>query len=340
MTRRSKTILQYLFSILLAVVFLYLAFRGTDFQKLAQLIGGANYWWIALTFGCLILSDWVRALRWRYLLNPIKPNIGMHNLFSAVMIGYFMNNVFPRAGEIARPYALGKLEAIPKSAALGTIVVERIIDTISFLILVVLMPLVYAGPLRESFPWLTQSGILISSVTAVMLVFIITLMLRRDWTDTLLTKTLRFLPNRFAKRMHGATHSFLDGFLFLKRPGSFFVIGVLSVCIWGLYVLMTYFAFFAFDLQRHLGLGAALVVLTISTIGVALPTPGATGTYHVFATQALSRLFNVPNELALGYATITHAVGFIGVSVIGVYYLFKDHIKVGEAMSDLSETQA
>lgn len=340
MTRRSKKVLQYLFSILLAGLFLYLAFRGTDFHKLARAITGANYWWIAVAFVSLIVSHWVRSLRWRYLLNPIKPGIRMRSLFSSVMIGYFMNNILPRAGELARPYALGKLESISKSSALGTIVVERIIDTLSFLILVAIMPLVYGGPLLESFPWLTRSGILLSIVTLALLVFVVALMLRRDWTDILLQKVLRLFPVRVAGRLHGASHSFLDGFLFLKSPGSFFIIGALSVIVWGLYALNTYLAFVAFDLQRDLGFGAAVVVMTISTIGVALPTPGATGTYHVFATQALNRLFNVPVELALSYATVTHAIGFIGVTIIGLYFLLKDHIRVREAVDDLREAHA
>lgn len=332
MNRRISTALKYLFSVLLTVAFLYVAFRGTDPHALVESVRGANYWWILLMFACLMLSHAARAWRWRYLLEPIKRDIGFRNLFSGVMIGYLMNNILPRAGELARPYAIGKLESIPKSAALGTIVVERLIDTVSFLVLVVLIPFVYHGPLLESFPWLQRSGMILSLVTLCVLVVIVSLMLRRDWTDAVLRTLAPLLTAGIARQVDRMTHSFLDGFLFLKEPKNFLLIFVLSVVVWGLYVLMTYVAFFSFDLHQVLDLRAAIVILAISSIGVALPTPGATGTYHLFATQALTRLFFVPNEIALSYATVTHAVGFVGVTVIGLYYLFQDHIKVSDAV--------
>jgi uncharacterized membrane protein YbhN (UPF0104 family) len=106
----------------------------------------------------------------------------------------------------------------------------------------------------------------------------------------------------------------------------------LSVFIWFLYIVMTYVAFFSFGLGKQLGFGAAIVVLAISSIGVAIPTPGATGGYHWFAAQTLVRLFHVTNEVALSYATVTHAVGFIGVSIAGLFYFLRDHINIKEAM--------
>jgi len=271
------------------------------------------------------------------MLAPVKENIRFRNLFSGVMIGYFINNVLPRAGELARPYTIGKLESIPKSAAFGTIVIERMIDTVSFLLLVVLVPIVYHGPLRESFPWLANAGIIILCVTLVLLVVTVALMLRRDWTDAILSVAGKFLPVRFRRALDGLAHSFLDGFLFLKQPGNFLIIFVLSFLVWFMYILMMYVSFCAFDLDGQLGLGDALVVQAISSIGVAMPTPGATGTYHMFTSQALVRLFRIPDEVALSFATVTHAVGYIGITVVGLYYFLQDHIKVSEAVGHVSE---
>jgi len=262
---------------------------------------------------------------------PVKPNLAMRNLFSGVMVGYMMNNILPRAGEIVRPYTIGKLEDVPKSAALGTIVVERIIDMGSFLVLVALIPLVYHGPLLESFPWLVNTGVLVSTLTIALLAVFVAMAARRDWTDAVVRFIERLSPARFRTRLDGWANSFLDGFLFLRRPGRFVIIAVLSILIWLLYVLMMYFAFFAFNLQ-HLGMAGALVVQAISSIGVALPTPGGTGTYHAFTSQTLVRLYGVDATVALSYATVTHAVGFIGVTIVGLYYFLRDHIKVGEAV--------
>jgi uncharacterized protein (TIRG00374 family) len=338
LSRRARTILRFVFSGILTVVFLYLAFRGTDFGKLLESMKQANYGWLLLSVVCVMVSHGVRALRWRYLLNPIKRNIGFRNLFSGVMIGYLMNNIIPRAGELVRPYTIGKLEAIPKGAALGTIVVERILDTISFVVLVAMIPLVYDGPLRETFPWLEDAGTIITVFTLALLGLVMTMMLKRNWTSSALGKLNHVLPPRIVTRIERGTHSFLDGFLFLRQPRSFFMIAVLSVVIWGLYILMMYVAFFAFDLK--LGMRAALVVQAISSIGVALPTPGATGTYHMFTSQTLSRLFSVSDEVALSYATMTHAFGYIGITIVGLYYFLNDHIRVSEAVEKFSEDKA
>jgi hypothetical protein len=294
----------------------------------------AEYLWLVLMVILLVMSHVFRSVRWRYFLAPIKPGISIRNLFSGVMVGYLVNNVLPRVGEIVRPYTIGKLESISKSSALGTIVLERMMDGVSFLILLLLIPLVYDGPLRDVFPWLERSGIVLSIVVATLLVIVVVLMMRRDWTTRLTRFAGKMLPRRLHSRFDGIVHSFLDGFLFLKSPASFFPILILTACIWVLYVAMMYVAFFAFHLEGLLGWRAALVVLTISSIGIAIPTPGSAGGYHVFTAQCLNQLFLVPEDVALGYATLTHAVGYVGVTFIGLYFLLKDHVRISEAVTD------
>lgn len=323
--------LRYGISATVTFLFLYLAFRGTDFGKLWDTLLRVNYWWMIPNFACLILSHFLRAWRWKYMLEPVKSDLPMRSLFSGVMVGYMVNNVLPRAGEVVRPYTIGKLEGISKSAAFGTIVVERIIDMISFLILVVLIPLVYHGPLIESFPWLVHTAVIVLVVTVVMMAIFVLLAVRRDWTNRIVRWLEGILPKRISGRMEDWAHLFLDGFLFLSRPGRFVAIALLSFFIWFLYILMLYVAFFAFGLQ-HLGFACALVVEAISSIGVALPAPGGTGTYHAFTAQTLSRLYGIDGTLALSYATITHAVGYVGVTIIGLYYFLHDHIRLGDAV--------
>jgi uncharacterized protein (TIRG00374 family) len=330
---RGRRFLQYALSGVLTLLFLWVAFRGTDPAALAAAIRGANYGWIALMVAILVLSHWVRALRWRFLLEPIKHGIGIRNLFAGVMVGYLFNNLLPRAGELVRPYVIGKLEGISKSSAFGTIIVERAIDTFTFLCLVVLLPFIYAGPLIESFPWLHEAGIVIAAVTAGGVAFLVLLMVRRDWTDRLLALCARVVPAGIARRMERLVHSFLDGFLFLTRPANFAVILFLSAAVWGLYILMVYVAFYAFGLG-NLGMSAAVVVQTISSIGVAIPTPGATGSYHAFTSQSLVKLFGVDPPLALSYATVTHAAGYLSTTVLGLYYLLRDQIRTSEAFGE------
>ena len=332
----GRRLMQYGLSAAMTILFLWIAFRGTDLEKLLALMRDANYWWMLAMFACLMASHAVRSWRWGYLLSPIKRGIGMRNLFAGVMIGYMFNNVLPRAGELARPYAISRKESLPASSAFGTIVVERIIDTFSFLFLVALLPLVYDGPLLESFPWLERGGLILTGVTSAGLVFLVVMMVRRDWTDRFLLRPLGWvLPSKGRVRIEAQVHAFLDGFLFFKDPASLAVIAFAGALVWALYILMTYVALFAFDLGA-LGPRAAVVLLTISSIGVAIPTPGSTGSYHAFTSQTLIRLFAVDPSVALGFATVTHAVGFIGVTLVGLYYFIRDRFAYASLTSAMA----
>jgi len=342
MSPRIRSTLKYVLSAGLTFLFLYLAFRDTDFGKLADAFAKANYWWAFAMFPVLLLSHLVRAWRWKYLLEPVKSGLRLRNLFSALVIGYMMNNILPRAGEFVRPYAIGKLEGMSRSAAFGTVLMERILDVVSFMILIALIPTVYSGPLTEALPWLEETGVWVSAITIVLLTLFVFLMMRRDIVVRVLTFFTRRLSASRAALVEKITHSFLDGFLFLKEPKNYFVITVLSVAIWGLYIVMMYLPFRAFGLQSTYGLdmGAAMVVQAISSIGIVMPTPGATGPYHYFTIQTLTKLYGVDDDLARSYAIVTHAMGFVGVTLVGIFYFLKDQLSMSEVMvEDLPKSQ-
>ena len=291
----------------------------------------------------LIISHLFRAWRWKYLLRPIKRDLKFRNLFSATIVGYMLNNLFSRLGEIARPYAIAKLEGISRSAALGTILVERIFDVLSFMVVVGLIPLVYSGPLTQVFPWLEETGIWVTVVTLAILALFTFMMMRRDTVVRLLNFITRHLSPNKAKLVEHITHSFLDGFLFLKEPKNYFMIGILSVLVWGFYIIMQFLPFYAFDMTEKysLDMGTALVVQAISSIGFILPTPGGTGSYHYFVIQTLTKLYGVGDDVARSYATVTHAIGFIGTILVGFYFFFRDKLHLGDiAKREIDQTPA
>jgi glycosyltransferase 2 family protein len=332
MSPRVKSAVKYGASIFLTLFFLYFAFKGTDFRKLWAILENANYWWAVASLPVLIASHLLRAWRWEYLLRPIKQKIRFRNLFSAMAVGYLVNNILPKVGEVVRPYAISKLEGISRSAAFGTLLVERIFDLISFLVMVALIPLVYSGPLTQTFPWLEQTGIWLSVGTLCCVALFTFLMLRRDVLMKLLSLITRHLSPARAKLVEHISHSFLDGFLFLKQPRHYFPIAILSILIWALYIVMMYLPFYAFGLTEKFGLDlrSALVVQAISSIGYMAPTPGSTGPYHYFVVQCLTKLYRVDAELALSYATVTHAVGYIAMTILGIYYFWVDKLHLAD----------
>ncbi|MEK7264118.1 MAG: lysylphosphatidylglycerol synthase transmembrane domain-containing protein [Bacteroidota bacterium] len=335
-----KKIFQYAISITLTLFFLYFAFRGTNWTTLFDSLRTANYWWAMVMFFFLMLSHSVRAYRWKYFLAPIKANIRYRNLFSTLMLGYMVNNFLPRGGELLRPYTLGRLEGISRSAALGTVMMERLIDVFSFLVLVALIPLCYAGPLAEKFPWLMEMSIILSIVTLIILGIILFLLAKRSLVFSL----LHFFTKRFrettAHKIEHIAHSFLDGFLFIKEKKNYLMIFVTSVLVWTFYIIMMYCAFFMFDAMKisSLDIYAAVVLQAISSIGVAIPTPGGTGSYHFITIQTLTQLYNINETVARSYATITHAIGYFGVLLIGVYFFIRDHLQFSDVVHTDSST--
>ena len=134
-------------------------------------------------------------------------------------------------------------------------------------------------------------------------------------------------------------HSFLDGFLFFKNRSNYLVLLFTNILIWGLYIIMVYLPFYAFGLVQNynLDLASALVVQAISSIGILIPTPGATGPYHYFTLQTLTKLYGVEDNLARSYAAVTHAIGFTGITLLGVYYFLRANLKISDVMKQKKE---
>jgi len=339
MSPKLKQLLRSIISFAIAAFFLYLAFRGTDFAELWVSLQTVDYWWVALMIPIALMSHWIRAVRWGYLLAPVKAKTSTRNLFSGVMIGYMVNNALPRVGELVRPYVLGKLEGISKTSALGSVVLERILDFLTFYLILSIVLFAYPTSLTPFFehvdavrPWILASSI------ACFLLFV--LLFFKAETFVLFVTKLRFvLPKRYRTKFDGLVGSFQTGLAVSKMKGSFLMIIVLSLIMQTLYALGLYVPFFAFSSMAalHLDFGASVILLTISSIAFVLPAPGAMGTYHSFMTFTLMKLYNIDNTTALGYSLITHEVGYILMTVIGLYFFIKDHVHISEATRQAPE---
>ncbi|HTX17659.1 MAG TPA: lysylphosphatidylglycerol synthase transmembrane domain-containing protein [Bacteroidota bacterium] len=331
MTRLKKTI-RYTVSFLVMVVFLYLAFRGQDFGAIWNSLVSVHWTWVALLIVGGILSHLARAWRWQYLLVPIKDRVTLRNSFSAVMIGYMVNNFLPRVGEVVRPYSLGKHENISKSAAFGSVIIERILDVITFFSILLAVMFVYSGSFVELFPSLASMETLFLFGSVAAFAFFVVLFFKAAFFFTLLKKLLVVMPEKLRGKFNELFDSFVSGFEVSKRPNEFWMIIVTSYLVQGLYLLLMYIPFFAFpEMAGHsLDFGAATILLVASTVAFALPTPSGFGTYHSFTSFVLMKLYHVDGVTALSYTILTHEVGVFLTLVIGAYYFFRDHVRVAE----------
>jgi uncharacterized protein (TIRG00374 family) len=330
-----KNIISTLFSIALAALFLYLAFRGKNIDQLWRSLIDVHWMWFVVLFVGSALSHVLRAWRWKYLLYPIKKDITLRNAFSATMIGYLINNVVPRLGEFVRPYALKKLEGVSRSATMGTIVLERLLDLLTFAIIVLTVLAIYAEPFAVWFPSMAKFEWLFFLGSAVMMVVFVLIFLKAEILFRFIKKFLFFLPKNVRLQTEKIFDSFLTGFQAAKHPGNFLMIAVISILIWLSYTVLLYIPFFIYDFSKisAINFGSAAVLQVASGVAFALPTPSGIGSYHAFTSFTLTQLYHVDPESALSYAVYTHAVGFLTTTIIGLYYFVVDKMHVGDVMA-------
>jgi uncharacterized protein (TIRG00374 family) len=332
MSPRLKTITRSILSILFAGVFLYLAFRNVRLGDLWNSLKEVHYGWVLVFVVVSLLSHMVRAVRWKIFLNPLKADTSYRNLFSAVMIGYMVNNILPRVGELVRPYVIGKLEGISKSSALGTVVVERIIETGSFFFILCAVLSFAPGSISDFSKDAADLRPLFLAGSAVSVVVMLWLFLKSESLFRFVRLLKPLVPRRFADRADHVIDAFLTGFRVSRAREHFAMIALLSLAIWGLYALGLYVAFFAYDplVARGLGFGQAVILLTVTSFAFVMPAPGAFGTYHSFLMLAMMKLYGVDSVTALSFSVVTHEMGYLLVMTCGLYFFFKDHIRVRE----------
>jgi len=152
-----REIFLYSISLLIGIALLIYTFRGVGLDEVLIHFVDVNVFYLVLFIHVVFLGAFIRAWRWKYMIESFKPDVKLKNLFSAVIIGYGVNAILPRFGEVARAMSIGSLEGISRISSLGTIVIERVLDLI-FLILTVLLGLYLFGDVLESeYPWIYNS---------------------------------------------------------------------------------------------------------------------------------------------------------------------------------------
>lgn len=324
-----KLLLRFISGIAIAILFLYFAFKGIDWRAFLNVFLSVNYLYIFLMFLILLFSHFFRSLRWRYLLKPVKSETSLLHFFEATMIGYFMNNIFPRSGEILKAYTLSRDEKISSASSLASVFLERVLDIIFSLFFFGVAMLWNKKIFERHYPWLGQVALMVALTIGIILVLILLLLIWRDKIISVLIGFIRIFSHKFAHRFEDIFNSFISGFESLRRVGDYWRVILLSFSIYICYILAAYFPLLAFEIDRSkVGFFTALVIFVVSTVGFIIPTPGGVGSYHSFITGALVGLYSIKHEIALGYAVLTHGVGYLTNGLLGFYFAVKKHIKL------------
>jgi hypothetical protein len=309
--------------IALSLLFVYLAFRQVELNHIGQALAKADYWYLLPVLAVSLLGLFLRSLRWQYLLRPVL-RVENRVLFASLSIGYMANTLLPaHLGEIVRAWHASRKTGAASCAIFASIVVERLIDIVSLLLLLGMTLMVFPFP-----GWVRQSGMVMLALVAVV-GFLLRLMKRhRSGAMALGGRLLRHLPAAAAARAGDLFDQFLNGLVPLQRRAHYFVVALLSLSIWACYALTFQLLFHAFAFVDSYGLPwtAALVAMVVTTISVVVPSsPGYVGSFH-FLCQLSLGLFAVPRGPALSYALVLHAVSIFPPFFLGLYFLARDRI--------------
>lgn len=327
MSSKLKSILKYLALLALTALLLWLSIRSIPAvdgeSKLSYLWNTwsmANKWYLWAMAVTVMISHILRAYRWQMLIAPTGYTISLVSSFLSLMTGYLVNLAVPRGGEISRCYNLLKLEKTPVEISFGTVVVERIVDLISLVLLIAMSFFVEWNKLKvfiislglfegggRNIPWWLWA--VLGLLTVVMILI------------------YNFKRNEKVKKIIAGFKQGLLAVFALKNKSLFIV---LSLLIWGLYFMMSYFVIVAFPETEQLGFRAVLTLFAIGSIAMAAPLPGGAGSYHTLVPLGLVMLYNMPKPDAIAFVFIFHAWQTLIMMVAGAISLLVSYWIIGK----------
>jgi uncharacterized protein (TIRG00374 family) len=303
-----------------------------DFVLVWRTIANANWvLLVGLSVPSYLVTVYLRALRWRHLTDPIQ-SMQTAPLFRAVAVGFMANNIFPlRMGEVIRALYLSREVGAPRAAVFGTVVLERVIDTVMVIGLAAFV-LSFHGGSGDGF--LAHGAILLIPIALAPLVGLVWLRIAPDGVIAIAAWLLRPFPARVAEYVTDVLGRFADGLGALRGGVHLFWIGFHSFLIWLVFSTIPMLAgFWAVGIDMG-GPFETLVAswITLAAVGmaVAIPSaPGFFGTYHAACKLALEP-FGVAPETAVALGTLLHAVFWVTMTLLGLLVLRSRSTSLGD----------
>ncbi|UFS69703.1 flippase-like domain-containing protein [Geomonas sp. RF6] len=305
--------------------FLFLLGRQIEPGKLVAAFRQMDYRFLLPALLLTMVSYFFRALRWKYLLLPIKKT-RLSNLFPSTLIGYMANNLLPaRLGEFVRAYSLAQKEELKTSAVFGTLVVDRLWD--GFTMLLVLLVTFFTVRLPAGKEHMQEGLATGGYITLAVYLTALAILAVLKKKPALAVRTLSAIPPaKLGKKLAHLAESFIQGLQLSTSPREIATIFALSLLVWGTAIWPLDFLLASFDL--HFPLTVSMFIMVFLVFAVMVPSsPGFVGTYHYACVSALAA-FDVAPERALSVAIVMHGMGFFPVTVIGLFCLWRDKLSL------------
>ena len=301
--------LKFSLPLLLGLVLLFYAFKNIQLDDFLSKLDQTRYEWV---IGSMLLSSLAyvsRAYRWQLLLRAADQKVSTFRLTLAVFVGYLANLAFPRLGEVVRCAVLKKTNQIPVSLSIGTVVTERIIDSLVLLFFLIIALLLEFDLIVTYFENIFSTyhipldGIIYAALTLLMIFSILVLVILRTHTP-------------LSQRTKKMASEVLKGILTIKSIQSKSLFLITTTVMWLTYFLMSYMIFFALEETSSLSLTAGFMLLVSGGIALALPVQGGIGTYHAMIAMMLG-LYGIENTTGLFLATLLHSSQILSVVIFG-----------------------
>jgi len=321
-----------LVGLVITLLLLWWVLHDVSISEVLSHIRTANPVWFVLAVTAATLTFPLRTIRWRYLLRYEGAPLPFAPLWHATAIGFMANNLLPaRAGEFARAYAARQLTGVRFSTAFASIAVERILDGITLVALLVVAIMIggfqasatVAGMSVERMA--TVGGLLFGGMLLVAMIVV-----RWPAASVDLGRRLfhRVLPDGLATRLTAMVEGLIEGLEALRTPQRLAVVLFWSLIVWAMNATSFWLAFLAFGLS--LPWSAALLLQSVIAFGVAIPSsPGFFGVFEGAARASLA-LYGVAATAAVSYAIGYHLGGFLPITLLGLWSLWRANLRLGE----------
>ena len=330
----------------LSVAMLAWFLRGADLGQVWSEIQNGRVGLLVLAVGITLMTYVFRALRWQYLLRPLgRPPFSA--VFRTTVIGFAVSTLLPaRAGEVVRPYLLARRAGFSATSAFATIILERVLDLITVLLLFGFYLAFYTPAVSAehsaTFTALKSGGMLAAVASVIGLAFMMLVAGHPEKLAAWALRVERVLPAKFAAAMAQFVRTFLEGLAVVRQPARLVVAGLLSLPLWLSIALGIWATSQAFHIDMTYP--GAFLMMAVLVVGVAVPTPGSVGGFHKAYQIGAVAFFGVANDKAVGAALVLHAISFVPVTIGGAFFLAQEGLSLsgvrGLAVRDAPEDAA
>ena len=316
--------------VVVSLVCLGLALLGIEWARVGEALERADWRYLVPTGVALLGYLLTRAARWRVLLGY---RVGLGEAFSVVNIGYLVSNVLPfRLGDPARAVAIGLDGSVKISTALSTVVVERVLDMLTIVIL-----LAVTVPFVEDVGWTQEAGLVGAAMGLAAMGIMVLLAFRPRWVRGVVDRALARLPWVDQERWLEWFDGLLEGVAAFRSVERTLALVGWSIATWGLTVVHYFVILRAFIDDPTLVEASFLTSAT--ALGVALPSsPGAVGVFHSVARYALEIPFGVKAETAVVVAFASHAFQYVAMCGLGLMGLIHQNLSLAQLRSGAMAT--